>query len=298
MDGLVPGHPQQLEAEGKFPPYGPNPVLGLLLLCKGAIPSTSGMPRLPSCAAPRIPLSEPEVVHAFARRFSCDLQVLEGGGALFHTPQQLAVLSGLAVTSYRASSPKGKGHLFLRVPFAAPRPSCLLLHEMKTIFEENVNFSTLVLTVLNPGGILKAYQGKGARKVPWQAISIVNRRNEVCCLASLEKTCLMIGLNPPLKNLFGERNPLYGKHAKNLMKTDVRETDSSYELAIDLPGFKKEDIQAQLKNGYLTISASKGLDKDETDKEGRYIRQERYTGQCCAPSMWGRHLPRRDPRQI
>lgn len=91
----------------------------------------------------------------------------------------------------------------------------------------------------------------------------------------------MIGLTPIEKTFFGERNPLYGKHAKNLMKTDVRETDSSYELAIDLPGFKKEDIQAQLKNGYLTISASKGLDKDETDKEGRYIRQERYTGQCC-----------------
>ena len=76
--------------------------------------------------------------------------------------------------------------------------------------------------------------------------------------------------SPIEKTFFGERNPLYGKHAKNLMKTDVRETDSSYELAIDLPGFKKEDIQAQLKNGYLTISASKGLDKDETDKEGRY----------------------------
>ena len=87
--------------------------------------------------------------------------------------------------------------------------------------------------------------------------------------------------SPIEKTFFGERNPLYGKHAKNLMKTDVRETDSSYELAIDLPGFKKEDIQAQLKNGYLTIIASKGLDKDETDKEGRYIRQERYTGQCC-----------------
>ena len=78
--------------------------------------------------------------------------------------------------------------------------------------------------------------------------------------------------SPIEKTFFGERNPLYGKHAKNLMKTDVRETDSSYELAIDLPGFKKEDIQAQLKNGF---------DKDETDKEGRYIRQERYTGQCC-----------------
>ena len=82
------------------------------------------------------------------------------------------------------------------------------------------------------------------------------------------------------KAFFGEHNPLYGKHAKNLMKTDVKETDSSYELAIDLPGFKKDEIQAQLKNGYLTISAAKGLDKDETDKEGRYIRQERYPGQC------------------
>lgn len=75
-------------------------------------------------------------------------------------------------------------------------------------------------------------------------------------------------------------NPLYGKHAKNLMKTDVRETDNSYELDIDLPGFKKDEIKLNLEDGYLTISASKGLDKDEKDKEGRYIRQERYTGQC------------------
>ena len=85
---------------------------------------------------------------------------------------------------------------------------------------------------------------------------------------------------PLEKAFFGERNPLYGKHAKNLMKTDVKETDSSYELDIDLPGFKKDEIQAQLKDGYLTISAAKGLDKDEQDKQGRYIRQERYTGQC------------------
>ena len=75
--------------------------------------------------------------------------------------------------------------------------------------------------------------------------------------------------------------PFGGKKINTMMKTDIRDTDSSYELDIDMPGFKKEDIQAQLKNGYLTISASKGLDKDETDKEGRYIRQERYTGQCC-----------------
>lgn len=76
------------------------------------------------------------------------------------------------------------------------------------------------------------------------------------------------------------RDPLYGKHAKNLMKTDVREMDGSYELDIDLPGFKKDEVHVDLKNGYLTISAEKGLDKDESDKKGKYIRQERYAGAC------------------
>ena len=76
------------------------------------------------------------------------------------------------------------------------------------------------------------------------------------------------------------RNPLYGKHAKNLMKTDVRETRDSYKLAIDLPGFKKDEVKVELKDGYLTVSASKGLDKDEEDREGRFIRQERYAGAC------------------
>ncbi len=79
---------------------------------------------------------------------------------------------------------------------------------------------------------------------------------------------------------WGTRNPLYGKHAKNLMKTDVRETEDSYELDIDLPGFKKDEINVDLKDGYLTISAAKGLDKDEKDKKGKYIRQERYAGAC------------------
>lgn len=71
---------------------------------------------------------------------------------------------------------------------------------------------------------------------------------------------------------------MYGKHAKNLMKTDVRETDTTYEVDIDLPGFKKDEIDVDLKDGYLTISAAKGLDKDEKDKKGKYIRQERYAG--------------------
>ena len=74
---------------------------------------------------------------------------------------------------------------------------------------------------------------------------------------------------------------LYGRHARNLMKTDIKELDNGYELDIDLPGFKKEEIHASLENGYLTISAAKGLDQDEQDKEtGHYIRRERYAGSC------------------
>ena len=73
---------------------------------------------------------------------------------------------------------------------------------------------------------------------------------------------------------------LYGKHARNMMKTDVRELDGSSELDSDLPGYKKDEISVDLKNGYLTIGATKGVDKDEKDKNGKYIRRERYAGVC------------------
>ena len=82
------------------------------------------------------------------------------------------------------------------------------------------------------------------------------------------------------RRFFGDRDPLYGKHAKNLMKTDIKELDGHYEMDVDLPGFRKEDVNIELKDGYLTISALKDLQKDEKDKAGRYIRQERYSGQC------------------
>ena len=82
------------------------------------------------------------------------------------------------------------------------------------------------------------------------------------------------------KEFFGTHNPLYGKHAKNLMKTDVKDVNDHYEVAVDLPGFQKDEVNVELENGYLTISAAKGLDKDENDKKGRYIRQERYAGAC------------------
>ena len=80
------------------------------------------------------------------------------------------------------------------------------------------------------------------------------------------------------RDFWGKKNPLYGKRAKNLMKTDIREHDGGYEVDIDLPGFKKDEINVDLEDGYLTISAAKGMDKDEEKKKGRYIRRERYAG--------------------
>ena len=78
---------------------------------------------------------------------------------------------------------------------------------------------------------------------------------------------------------FGGHDPLFGKHARNLMKTDIRETDDAkaYRFAVELPGFEKDEIHVDVQDGYLTVSAEKGLDKDEK-KHGRLIRQERYEG--------------------
>ena len=87
---------------------------------------------------------------------------------------------------------------------------------------------------------------------------------------------------------------LYGKNAKNLMKTDVKEKDSSYEVDIDLPGFKKDEIKVRLKDGYLTVSAAKGLDKDEQNKEGKYVRRERYAGGMSRSFYVGKNVKESD----
>ena len=87
---------------------------------------------------------------------------------------------------------------------------------------------------------------------------------------------------------------LYGKHAKNMMKTDVKEKDNGYEVAIDLPGFKKDEMKIELNDGYLTISAEKGLDKDETDKNGSLIRQERYAGSLSRSYYVGEDITEND----
>lgn len=93
------------------------------------------------------------------------------------------------------------------------------------------------------------------------------------------------------KEFFGTHNPLYGKHAKNLMKTDVKDVNDHYEVAVDLPGFQKDEVNVELENGYLTISAAKGLDKDQKDDEGHYIRQERYSGSCSRSFYVGNIQP-------
>ena len=88
---------------------------------------------------------------------------------------------------------------------------------------------------------------------------------------------------------------LYGHNASRVMKTDIKEHDDKYELIVDLPGFKKDEIQASLENGYLTISAAKGLDEDEKDKKnGRYIRRERYAGSCSRSFYVGEDVEQDD----
>ncbi len=88
---------------------------------------------------------------------------------------------------------------------------------------------------------------------------------------------------------------LYGRHAKNMMKTDIKELEGGYELEMDLPGFTKDEITAELKDGYLTVSATKGLDKDEQEKEtGKYIRRERYAGACQRSFYVGEDVTEQD----
>ncbi len=74
--------------------------------------------------------------------------------------------------------------------------------------------------------------------------------------------------------------PPHGPAPDRMMRTDVKENDNSYEIDMDLPGFKKEDINVELENGYLTVSAAKTTDNDRTDGNGRYIRRERFMGKA------------------
>jgi HSP20 family molecular chaperone IbpA len=99
---------------------------------------------------------------------------------------------------------------------------------------------------------------------------------------------------PYMKEFDNMEKKLYGRKASRMMKTDVREKDDNYEVVIDLPGFKKEEIEVELNDGYITISASKGLDKDANDKKGKLIRQERYAGAMQRSFYVGENIEKED----
>ena len=98
-----------------------------------------------------------------------------------------------------------------------------------------------------------------------------------------------LGLDTP------HRDRLFGNRASRLMATDVRESDKTFELDIDIPGFRRSDIHAELKNGYLTISAAKSLETDNSsEKSGRYVRQERWSGNVSRSFYVGEALTNED----
>ena len=87
---------------------------------------------------------------------------------------------------------------------------------------------------------------------------------------------------------------LYGRHAGKVMKTDLKEHEDGYELLVDLPGFKKDQIELQLQNGYLTICATKGVEEEDKDKKGRLVHQERYTGSMTRSFYIGENVSEED----
>ena len=99
-----------------------------------------------------------------------------------------------------------------------------------------------------------------------------------------------------MDDLFDMPQRTYAKSysANGLMKTDIKESEEGFTVEMDLPGFCREDISAELKDGYLTLSAAKGLDKDEQDKKGNYIRKERYSGSGSRTFYVGKELTQED----
>ena len=97
------------------------------------------------------------------------------------------------------------------------------------------------------------------------------------------------------RDFWGKKNPLYGKNAKNMMKTDIREHEAGYELDIDLPGFKKDEIKVQLKDGYLTVTATaKKAEENTSDKKEKYVQKERFHATCNRSFYVGDNMKQED----
>ena len=99
---------------------------------------------------------------------------------------------------------------------------------------------------------------------------------------------------PMIPDMGDADKKLYGGRAAHEMKTDVKETEKGYEVAVDLPGFKKDDVTVELNNGYMTITAQKKVDKDKKNEEGKYIRREHYAGSMSRSFYVGDQLTEND----
>ena len=97
-------------------------------------------------------------------------------------------------------------------------------------------------------------------------------------------------------DLFGDMfdDPFFTNNDSKMMKTDIKENDNNFELEIDLPGFKKDNIKMSIDDGYLTINAKQEDNKDEKDKHGKYVRRERYFGECSRSFYIGDDIKEED----
>ncbi len=98
----------------------------------------------------------------------------------------------------------------------------------------------------------------------------------------------------PFDSFWGKKHPAYNKQEQHMMKTDVKEKDDVYEVSIDLPGYKKDEISAKLEKGCLTVSATKNVDNDQKDEDGKYIRRERYYGSMSRSFYVGDSITQED----
>ena len=96
------------------------------------------------------------------------------------------------------------------------------------------------------------------------------------------------------RSFFRTRRPAIRTERADLMKTDIRETETGYELDVELPGYRKEDLNLDLTNGYLTISAEKNTENEEKDTDGRVIRRERYMGSMKRSFFVGKDITEED----
>ena len=93
-------------------------------------------------------------------------------------------------------------------------------------------------------------------------------------------------------DLFDEmfRDPFFEGTESKVMKTDIKEKKDKYLIDIDLPGYEKENIKMEISDGYLTVHASVNKEVDDEKEKGKYVRKERYVGECSRSFYVGENV--------